>query len=507
MKPFRLITIFILIALLLPTLAVAEQTPAPSPEETPEPSPTPLFGSGLAYEDTQRDAREQAHQRILRAAGARGIYVADASDLSLCYFSRNEHEQFPPGSTTKIMTALLTIENIPLDDVAAAPREATRLGGTNTMLGLFTGEEMRVEDLLYGLMLVSGNDCAITLAFHLDGSEEAFAERMNARAASLGMLDTDFTNPCGRNVGKNLSSPYDMALLTQEALKNPQFCTIVGTATYTIPTNAMRTRPKEITNSNRLVSDRVGKGYHYPDAIGVKTGATALGTCLVTAAKREDVTIICVQLGMKGEDNEAKRQELFRRSVQIFDYVFDYEYAHVPAETLVKDYAESVFAEGASPDDPEGGMLTVRADPTGAAAFRPIREIDLLASGDAAFSVTSEVRASAPVKQGDPVGIATFSYNGRDWFTLPLIAARDVEPPPTPAPTTPIPIDEDTLPETTPTATLSPTPAPTAAPTPVPAEPEPARRFRPLWIILPAAALGTAAILIVRSLCRRKRRS
>jgi D-alanyl-D-alanine carboxypeptidase len=483
MKRYRFFLLLLCAALLLtPTPIAAEQnTPTPGSELRQEPTPTPPFGTGLGYDDAQRAKREEMHARILREAGARGIYVADANDLSLCYFSRREHLQFPPGSTTKIMTALLTIENVPLDEVVTTPREATLLGGTNTMLGLYPDEPMRTEDLLYGLMLVSGNDCAITLAYRMDGSQQAFAERMNARALSLGMMNTDFTNPAGRNVGQNLTSPYDMALLTQEALKNETFRRIVGTAEYTIPTNEMRNKPLPIRNSNRLVSDTPGRGFYYADAIGVKTGATALGTCLVTAAKREDVTVICVQFGMQGEDNEMKRQELFGRSVQIFDYVFDYEYVYADAATVLGDYTATVECSGADPDDPEGGMLTVYADTRDAVAYRPVMEIDRLKTGDTAFDVTMDVHAAAPVRKGDLLGTATFSLGGREWYTLPVYASRDVALPPTPAPTeapTSAPITG---------SIVEPAVEPTAEPA---ADAAPAGSGPSAWVwILPAAAV------------------
>ena len=370
-KLSRILAWLMILLLFIPAVSRAEQHNLqfePTSSETG--TPAPQFGESLGYDDAWRKKRESEHARILRSAGARGFYVADASDLSAPYFTRREHTSFPPASTTKIMTALLSIENLPLDEVVVTPAEATRLGGTNTMLGLATGEAVTVEDLLYGLMLVSGNDCAISLAVRQSGSEDAFAVLMNERAEALGMRDSHFTNPCGRNVGDNHSTPYDLALLTQDALKNEQFRKVVGAAEYTVPANEMRKKPLTITNANRLVSDAPGKGFHYPYAIGVKTGAIALGTSLVSAAKKEDVTIICVQMGMLGDDNAKRRQELFTRAIQFFDYVFTYEYAEIDAATLLGGYTETVPVEGADPDDPEGGMLTLRPDPGDARVYR-----------------------------------------------------------------------------------------------------------------------------------------
>ncbi|MBR2645619.1 MAG: serine hydrolase [Clostridia bacterium] len=498
----RLLASFLMILLLVPVISLAEQTPEPMPEGTPEPTPmpTPLFGVTLGIDDAQRAKRDKAHRSILGASRAQGVYVADANDLSLCYFAKREHVTFPPGSTTKIMTALLTLENVPLDEIVTTPREATLLGGTNTMLGLAKDEQLSAEDMLYGLMLVSGNDCAISLAFHQAGSEEAFAERMNERAAELGMVDTNFTNPCGRNVGDNHTTPYDLALLTQAAMQNADFRKIVATAEYTIPANPLRKKPELIRNSNRLVSDAPGRGYHYPYAIGVKTGATALGTCLVNAAKKEDVTILCVQMGMLGDDNAERRAELFWRAIQFFEYVFTYEYTDVDAETMIGSYEQAVRVENLSPFGADG-FVTAKAGFNGATAYRPVREIDLLLTGLTQFSVTANARAEAPVHRGDLLGTVTFSYNGRVWFELPLYADQDIELPPTPVPSTPIPVTEEELP----TPTASPTPVPTASATPEPEAPQ--RSVSPEAIVLPivgALLLGLIAALAIPLTRRRK---
>ena len=515
MKPIRTTLIWLLIALLLlPAYSLAEThihlaaaTPEATQEPTPTPTPTPPFGISLGFTEEQREEYDSRRTSVFKSARASGIYVADASDLSLCFYARRPNETFANGSTTKIMTALLAIEALSMDEVIITPREATLLGGTNTMLGLVPDEPMRVEDLLYGLMLVSGNDCAITLAYRMDGSEEAFAKRMNARAAELGMVDTNFTNPCGRNVGDNHTSPYDLTILTQEALKNEQFRTIVATADYTIPANEKRRDPLPIRNSNRLVSDGPPYEYYCPEAIGVKTGATALGTCLVAAAKREDVTIIVVQLGMTTGDIKSKRYEEFGRALQFFNYIFDYEYTDVGAETMLGTYTDTISVKMPFETDPELCRLSVHADTDGAHAYRAIREMDLLSSGDESFDVRIDAQAEAPVKAGQQVGTATFSYHGRDWFTLPLIAdeALDVPTTPTPIPT-PEPTNTPAPFEITEVETATDTPAPTAAPTPAPTgspvDHRQAENKAAMRILLPL--LGVLLLLVIALLIRKR---
>lgn len=523
MKPIRITLLWLLIALLLlPAVSFAEThihlAPAPTPEETPEPTPTPTptppFGISLGYTDEQREEHRRTSRSVFGGARADGIFVADASDLSLCFYAKHANDTYPNGSTTKIMTALLAIEALSMDEILITPREATLLGGTNTMLGLVPNEPMSVEDLLYGLMLVSGNDCAITLAYRMDGSEEAFAERMNARAAELGMVDTNFTNPCGRNVGDNHSSPYDLALLTQEALKNEQFRKIVATASYTIPANEKRRESLLIYNSNRLVSDGPPHDYYCPEAIGVKTGATALGTCLVAAARREDVTIIVVQLGMTEGDNKSKRYEEFGRALQFFNYIFANEYANIDAKTMIGTYTDVISVKMPFETDPELCKLKVHADVLGAHAYRAIREMDLLLAGDETFDVTIDAHAEAPVKAGRQVGTVTFSYRGRDWFTLPLIADEALAIPATPTPIpTPAPADAPATPMITDTDTTvdtpvpTGTPAPTSAPTDPPIDHRAAENKAAMQILLPLAGvlvLLVAALLIRRRIQRRR---
>jgi len=516
MKPIRITLLWLLIALLLlPAAGLAEThirltsatTPEATPEPTPTPTPTPPFGVSLGYTDEQREEYETRSRTVFGSARAPGIYAADASDLSLCFYSRHADLPYPNGSTTKIMTALLAIEALSMDEVLITPREATLLGGTNTMLGLVPDEPMSVEDLLYGLMLVSGNDCAITLAYRIDGSEEAFAERMNERAAELGMVGTNFTNPCGRNVGDNHSTPYDLAVLTVEALKNEQFRKVVSTASYTIPANEKRRDPLLIYNSNRLVSDGPPHDFYCPEAIGVKTGATALGTCLVAAAKREDVTIIVVQLGLRGEDNKAKREEEFLRALQYFNFIFDYEYTDVDAKTMLGTFSDVISVEMPFTVDPELCQLNVHADMNGAHAYRAIREMDLLLAGDETFDVTVDAHAEAPVKAGQQVGTATFSYHGRVWFTLPLIADESLVIPETPTPLpTPEPANTPNMPLITGANEATDTPVPTDTPTPAPTEPptdhRQAENKAAMQILLPLAGI---LVLLVAALLIRKR--
>ena len=185
------------------------------------------------------------------------------------------------ASTTKIMTGLLVCEAGETDRRVTVPSLAVGLEGSSMYLK--QGETLTRRDLLYGMMLHSGNDAALTLAISVSGSEQAFVRQMNLRAQALGLRQTHFANPHGLDSGENYSSARDLAMLAQAALQNQQFRTVVGTKTITC---AGRT----LTNHNKLL-------WRYDGCIGVKTGYTRhAGRILVSAAERGESQLIAVTL-------------------------------------------------------------------------------------------------------------------------------------------------------------------------------------------------------------------
>lgn len=373
------------------------------------------------------DDMTQAREAAERHAIAQQIYVCDAADVSYGYFTRDEHVRGIPASTTKIMTCLLALENCSQDELVTVTKEAASLGGANSLMGLVEGEQICVKDLLYGLMLPSGNDAANALAIHIDGSIEGFVERMNARAAELGLTDTAFTNPRGVNREGHYASAYDLAVLTAYAMENAAFRQIVATANYDVSPNEVRRQTLHLKNRNRLVSDAPGTGCWYEYAVGVKTGTSTAGSCLVAAATKEDVTLLCVQLGaVRGASDSDRAETLCKNAAELFAYVFDYMYAYVAADTLLSGYEAELIIENARIGDEANGCVTAKADLSGLKAYRPIRDIELLEQGD---SFTTEVQwdsVTAPVAAGQTLGTVTFSYGGRVWFRAKLYATRTV---------------------------------------------------------------------------------
>lgn len=219
---------------------------------------------------------------------------------------KNENSKKKMASTTKIMTATIIIEKCNLTDTIEISKKAAGTGGSR--LGLKTGDKITVLDLLYGLMLRSGNDAAVALAEYAGGDINGFAELMNAKALELGLTNTHFETPHGLDSNEHYTTAYELALLSNYALDNPTFAKIVGTKNYTITINGS---PKALSNTNELLGNMEG-------VYGIKTGFTnGANRCLVTACKRNNMDIICVVLGA-----DTKK---FRTidSIKLINYIFN----------------------------------------------------------------------------------------------------------------------------------------------------------------------------------------
>lgn len=211
--------------------------------------------------------------------------VLDRNSKSILY-GKNEKSKTKMASTTKIMTSLIVIENCNLNDVVEI--SAKSAGTAGSRLKIKKGDKITVKDLLYGLMLRSGNDTAVALAEYVGGSIEGFAVLMNEKAKELGLENTHFVTPHGLDSDEHYTTAYELAILTDYALKNEIFADIVRIKTCNISINGTS---RTISNTNELLGNLNG-------VYGVKTGFTnGAGRCLVTAVKREDLDIICIVLG------------------------------------------------------------------------------------------------------------------------------------------------------------------------------------------------------------------
>lgn len=217
---------------------------------------------------------------------AKGCIVVERNSGRIL-FEHNADERLPMASTTKIVTALTVINNGNLDDMVTIPRQACGIEGSSVYLR--EGEKLTVRQLLYGLMLRSGNDCATALALHVGGSVECFAEMMNQTARSLGCDDCNFVNPHGLHDDNHYTSARNLATITCKALQNDDFSQIVSTKNVKIPNDGYD-YPRVLSNKNKLL-------YNFADADGVKTGYTKkAGRCFVGSATRNDMQVVVVVL-------------------------------------------------------------------------------------------------------------------------------------------------------------------------------------------------------------------
>ncbi len=242
--------------------------------------------SGFAMNNVHADA----------AASSRAECVIEVSSKRILS-GRNQTQPLPMASTTKVLTACIILEDCDIDKVIKIPAEGVGIEGSSVYLK--ANEEFSIRDLLYGLMLRSGNDCAVTLALHHSGSIEKFARVMNERAAAMGAEDSYFANPHGLPHPKHHTTARDLAVIAAHAMENPAFCEIVSTKYY---------EPRGYYNKNKMLAN-------YDGAIGVKTGFTMeAGRCLVTSAERGGMKLVSVVLNSP---------QMYERSAQLLDTAFE----------------------------------------------------------------------------------------------------------------------------------------------------------------------------------------
>lgn len=235
---------------------------------------------------------------------SRAAIVYDRTSGSVL-FGKNENEKSKMASTTKIMTAIIVLETSNLDDIVTVSSKAASTGGSR--LGLKTNDKISVRDLLYGLMLCSGNDAAVALAEHVGGSVQDFANLMNRKIDFLGLNSTHFVTPHGLDNDDHYTTAYELAVITNYALKNETFYGYVGTKNYTVSING---RPKTLSNTNELLGNLNG-------VYGVKTGFTnGANRCLVTSVKRDNMDLICIVLGADTKKDRTKD------SIKLIEYAY-----------------------------------------------------------------------------------------------------------------------------------------------------------------------------------------
>lgn len=237
-------------------------------------------------------------------------------------WGKKENERRPMASTTKIMTAIVVLENANLDDTVVVSKKSAGTGGSR--LGLKTGDKITVNNLLYGLLMVSGNDAAVALAEYVGGSIEGFADKMNQKAEEMNLENTHFITPHGLDMENHYTTALELAEMADYAMNNKKFAEIVATKAKTINISG---RSKSLINTNELLGNLEGVN-------GVKTGFTnGANRCLVTSVSRNGMNVIAVVLGA-----DAKKDRT-RDSVEIIKYAYK-NYTIYDLEELIKENYE-----------------------------------------------------------------------------------------------------------------------------------------------------------------------
>lgn len=315
-------------------------------------------------------------------------------------YEKNAHEQRPCASITKVMTLLLVMEGLDsgqiyLEDMVTASEHAASMGGSD--IWLEPGETMSVDDLLKATVIVSANDAAVALAEHLCGSEEAFVQRMNERAAELGMTKTVFKNCNGLDEDGHVTTAYDIALMSRALIAHEKIFD------YTqVWMDELRGGKTQLVNTNKLLK-------MYSGITGLKTGTTGkAGSCMTATAERDGMSLIAVVLGCDTTDNR------FSAASTLLDYGFAGWTLTVPSLPPV----------ALDPIEVECGMnnsVDVSAETIPGVVVPKGRE------GDVVCEAVLETLLTAPVEQGQTVGKITCTLDGETLAEIPVCAASAVE--------------------------------------------------------------------------------
>lgn len=325
---------------------------------------------------------------------AKGAVLIEAESGTVV-FEKNKDLAFPMASTTKIMTAIVAIENCPLSKRITIPKEATGIEGSSIYLQ--QGETLSVEELLYALMLESANDASVALAIASCGDLDSFVNLMNEKAVELGLESTHFDNPHGLDSDEHYTTAYELGLIARYAMKNPIFAEIVSTQKKAIPLNNGE-GTRVLINHNKLLRSFEG-------ANGIKTGFTKkCGRCLVSSALVDGVSMICVTLNAPNDWQDHKVMLEYGLSkyegielAEAGDYILELDVVNGQKSTILVTNHDSL-------------SVTLPKDDISISAQLEINRL-----------------ACAPISQGDLLGRIVF-YNGEEQIgTLPLYALESVQ--------------------------------------------------------------------------------
>lgn len=341
----------------------------------------------------------------LPKTNSRRYIVYDRISKSMI-IGKNEDVKSAMASTTKIMTTIVILEKADLNEKVTVSAKAGGTGGSR--LGLKRGDKASVRDLLYGLMLRSGNDAAVALAEHVGGSVKGFAELMNEKAIELGLTNTHFVTPHGLDDANHYTTALELAKLTDYAMDNEIFAKIVGTKSTTIYIN---NQSRQINNTNELLGVLNG-------VVGVKTGFTNnAGRCLVTETKRNNMDIITIVLGADTKKDRTKD------SVNLIEYTFSKYKMYNLEEQIIKEFnkwkninEKRILIIKGKTSNPKLALGAIEK------ATIPICDNDKIE-----YSINALTEVEAPVEQWNVMGTLTVKINGEILENIDIVNVNEVQ--------------------------------------------------------------------------------
>lgn len=361
-----------------------------------------------------------AAEKISISSGA-GLLIERSSDRIL--FEKNAYKKMYPASTTKILTAIVVLENTNLTDIATVSKNALEtIPNGYVTCNLQIGEELSIKDLMYALMVKSANDAAVVLAEHVGGSVEGFSDMMNKKAKEIGCKNTHFVNPNGIHNNNHYTTAYDLYLMADYALSfehTNEFREFVSKTSYTLPaTNMYPAEDRSFTTTNELIkinnNDRIDN-YYYKNALGIKTGHTSqAGYCLVSSSNRDDLEFISVILD--GGFDSKGLSERYTETIKLFD--FGYDNFTLTKIKEANNIIDTITVEKATKETATLNLLikdeitVINDKDTDIDAIEP--------------EITLNENIIAPISKGEVLGTIKYTVDDIE-YTSELLAEHDVE--------------------------------------------------------------------------------
>lgn len=350
-------------------------------------------------------------EEIFSNIKAPNLLLAETNTSRILY-ERASEEKIYPASITKLMTAILVVENCELDEIVTVSENAVRSVSSGYVnANLQVGEQLTVEDLMYVMLIPSANDAANALAEHVGGSIDSFSTMMNTRARELGCTGSNFTNPSGLHQEKHYTTTKDLYLIAKQAISNSFIKKVIGTTNYTLPSTNKYTKTKRMFTTTNYMKRKSLSKYYCDYCIGGKTGYTGEAkNCVVEFAKKDGIELIAIVMG---ETGTVKGQK-FLDAKEMLEYVFkNYKNNEIISKN---DKYEIVKINNGTK---ETRMLNV--------VYKD--DIEVLQKNDnqeEPKQIVEYYDLKAPIEKGTTVGKITYEYKG-ETYTTDLVAENNVE--------------------------------------------------------------------------------